>query len=386
MVGPREPLNWVEIDAQALRDNVGEFRRRLGEGPAFFPVVKSNAYGHGMLECAAIVREAGADGLCVNNLDEGIALRRAGHDARVLILGYVPIDGAGEVARLGLEPVVYNEGAADAFGEAGRKAGAPVRVHLKVETGTHRQGVEEDRVPRFVGRILANPGLALAGVYTHFANIEDTTDHTFAQAQIAAYDRIVAAVRAAGADGFLRHAACSAATVLFNRTHLDLVRVGISLYGLWSSRETYVSCLERGKPSLALRPVLSWKTRVAQVKRVPEGGYIGYGCTYRATRDLTIAVLPVGYYEGYDRGLSGVAHVLVRGKRAPVRGRVCMNMCMVDVTDVPGVVPEEEVVLLGAQGDEVVGADQLAAWCGTIAYEIVTRIHPGLPRIVVAAE
>ena len=377
------PLNWVEIDAQALRDNVAEFRRRLGAGPAFFPVVKSNAYGHGMLECARIVRDAGADGLCVNNLDEGLALRRAGHDARILVLGYVPLDGAADAAANDLEPVVYNDGSIDAFAAAGRRLGRPVRVHLKVETGTNRQGVEESRVPEVLRRILAAEGLVLAGVYTHFANIEDTTDHTFAESQIAAYDRMVSLARAAGASGFLRHAACSAATVLFNRTHLDLVRVGISLYGLWSSRETYVSCLERGKPSLALRPVLSWKTRVAQVKRVPEGAYVGYGCTYRATREMTIAVLPVGYYEGYDRGLSGVAHVLVRGKRAPVRGRVCMNMCMIDVTDLPGVVPEEEVVLLGAQGDEAVGAEQLASWCGTIAYEIVTRIHPGLPRIVV---
>lgn len=376
-------LNWVEIDAQALRGNVAEFRRRIGAGPKFYPVVKSNAYGHGMVECASIVRDAGADGLCVNNLDEGIALRRAGHDAGILVLGYVPRDGAADAAAHDLEPVVYNDASIDAFGEAGRSMGRPVRVHLKLETGTNRQGVEEGRVPDVVRRILANDGLVLAGVYTHFANIEDTTDHNFAESQIAAFDRIVGVARAAGATGFLRHAACSAATVLFNRTHLDLVRVGISLYGLWSSRETYVSCLERGKPSLALRPVLSWKTRIAQVKSVPEGAYVGYGCTYRATRPMTLAVLPVGYHEGYDRGLSGVAHVLIRGKRAPVRGRVCMNMCMVDVTDVPGVAPEEEVVLLGAQGDEVVGAEQLASWCGTIAYETVTRIHPGLPRIVV---
>jgi alanine racemase len=141
--------------------------------------------------------------------------------------------------------------------------------------------------------------------------------------------------------------------------------------------------LERGKPSLDLKPVMSWKTRIAQVKTVPEGSYIGYGITWRATRPTTVAVLPVGYYEGFDRELSGLAHVLIRGKRAHVRGRICMNMCMVDVTDIPGAALEDEVVLLGRQGEERVTAEQLAAWCGTISYEIVSRIHPSLPRVVV---
>ena len=181
----------------------------------------------------------------------------------------------------------------------------------------------------------------------------------------------------------LRHAACSAASILFTRTHLDLARVGISLYGLWPSRETYVSCLERGKPTLELRPVMTWKSRIAQVRTVPEGSYIGYGCTYRTTRESNIAVLPVGYNEGYDRRLSGVGHVLVRGKRAPVRGRVCMNMTMVDVTDIPDAGLEDEAVLLGRQDDEGISAEQLAGWCGTIPYEVVTRVNPALPRIVV---
>jgi alanine racemase len=223
----------------------------------------------------------------------------------------------------------------------------------------------------------------LAGISTHFANIEDTTSHDFAQGQFAAYGRIVQTVERLFTGPLIRHTACSAAVLLFNRTHLDLARVGISLYGLWPSKETYVSCLERGKPSLDLRPVMSWKTKVAQVKDVPEGGYVGYGLTWRATRPTRIAVLPVGYYEGFNRDLSGLAHVLVRGKRAPVRGRVCMNMCMVDVTDVPGAALEDEVVLLGRQGDERITAEQLAAWSGTISYEVVSRIHPDLPRVVV---
>ena len=376
-------LNWVEVDGAALRNNVAEFKRRLGTGPRFGAVVKSNAYGHGMREVAPIVAEAGADWLCVNNVDEGAALRAIGTSLPILVMGYVPLDALGAVVENGLDAVVYNVETLEKLEVLARAAGKRVGVHVKVETGTHRQGVLEKDVPSFVKRILASKVLGLAGVSTHFANIEDTTDHGFAESQIAAYSRILESIAAVGAWPILRHSACSAAVLLFNRTHLDLARVGISLYGLWPSKETYVSCLERGKPSLDLHPVLAWKTRIAQVKDVPDGGYVGYGLTWRATRPTRIAVLPVGYYEGFNRELSGLAHVLVRGKRAPVRGRVCMNMCMVDVTDIPSAVLEDEVVLLGRQGDERITAEQLAAWCGTISYEVVSRIHTSLPRIVV---
>lgn len=376
-------LNWVEIDAAALRNNVAEFKRRLGTGPMLGAVVKSNAYGHGMQDAARLAVEAGADWLCVNNVEEGTALRDAGVAPPILVMGYVPLDALEAVVDRGLQPVVYNRETVARLGAIAAARGAVVRVHLKIETGTYRQGVLERDVPDFVRAIDATAGVELAGVTSHFANIEDTTNHDFAESQIATFTRVAEAMARNRSRPVIRHTACSAAVLLFNRTHLDLARVGISLYGVWPSKETYVSCLERGKPSLDLKPVLSWKTRIAQVKDVPEGAYVGYGCTWRVTRPTRIAVLPVGYFEGYDRELSGLAHVLVRGKRSQLRGRVCMNMCMVDVTDIPGAALEDEVVLLGAQGDERISAEQLAAWRGTISYEILSRIHPSLPRVVV---
>lgn len=376
-------LNWVEIDARALANNISEFKRRLADGPLFGAVVKSNAYGHGMVEVARLAASASADWLCVNNVHEGVALRKAGLPLPILVMGYIELSELDGVVTHALQPVVYNVETLERLDAIAAQQGVHVGVHMKVETGTHRQGVLERDVPAFVERIHAARALTLAGVTTHFANIEDTTNHDFAETQIAAYSRIVEAVARIHPKPLLRHTACSAAVLLFNRTHLDLTRVGISLYGIWPSKETYVSCLERGKPSLELAPVLSWKTRIAQVKQVPEGGFVGYGCAWRATRPTNIAVLPVGYYEGYDRELSGLAHVLVRGKRAPVRGRICMNMCMVDVTDIPAAALEDEVVLIGRQGDERITAEQLAAWAGTISYEIVARIHPSLPRVVV---
>jgi alanine racemase len=374
-------LNWVEIDAQAIEWNVGEFRRRLGRDVLLGAVVKSNAYGHGMLEVAELAREAGADWLCVNNVGEAVRLREAGHRGEILVMGYIPLDELEPVVRHHLRPVVYNTETLDRL-EA-LAGDEPLPVHLKLETGTQRQGIPEPEVLAFAERVHHSRRLRLEGVGTHFANIEDTTNHGYAEGQMTAFGRIADELVRAGIDVPLRHAACSAAALLFTRTHLDLARIGISLYGLWPSKETYVSCLERGKPTLDLHPALTWKTRVAQVKNVEEGSFVGYGCTFRVTRDSRIAILPVGYHEGYDRGLSGVAHVLVRGRRAPVRGRVCMNMTMVDVTDIPGAELEDEVVLLGRQGDERLSAEQLAEWCGTIPYEIVSRIHPALDRVVV---
>ncbi len=221
----------------------------------------------------------------------------------------------------------------------------------------------------------------MEGLATHFANIEDTTDHAFAQEQLRRFREGAAALDAQGFRVPLLHTANSAATILFPETQFGMVRTGIAAYGLWPSTETQVSALRMGREDVILRPALTWKTRVAQVKTVPTGAFVGYGCTYKTTHETRLAVLPVGYYDGYDRKLSNTGHVLIRGVRAPVRGRVCMNMIMVDVTDIPGVSLEEEVVLLGAQGEEVVTAEQMAGWIGTINYEVVTRIAEHVPRI-----
>jgi alanine racemase len=383
MSTPATTLSWVEIDADAVCGNIAAFRARVGGDTRLAAVVKANAYGHGLMEVARLAREAGAGWLAVNSLEEAVALREAGHEAPILVMGYVRLSDLESVVRHDLRPVVYDLAHLDALEEAAGRVGRPAAVHLKVETGTHRQGVMPGDVAAHAAKIATSPHLVLDGITTHFANIEDTTDHDFAESQIAAFEEAFRAAAAEGEAPRIRHTACSAATILFNRTHLDMVRLGISLYGLWPSRETLVSSRERHKPSIDLRPVMTWKTRVAQVKEIPTGSFVGYGCTWRATRPTRLAILPVGYHEGYDRRLSNQAHVLVGGHRAPVRGRVCMNITMVDVTDVPQVGPEDEVVLLGSQGDERVSAETLAGWAGTIHYEIVSRVHPSLPRVVV---
>lgn len=377
----RNGTTWVEIGRSALIHNLVTFRRLIGPDVRLMPVVKANAYGHGMLPVAGIAARSGkADWLGVNSLEEGLALRGSGIRLPVLVLGYVPLSGLPAAARAGLRLTVYNRETVRALSRLGTRR--RVSLHIKLETGTNRQGVGLEQAAR-LARIIRDSGkLELEGYSTHFANIEDTLDRSYPQGQMSRYQSMVSGLERLGLGAPLAHTACTAAALVFPQTRRSLVRVGIGLYGLWPSRETMLSAGAL-HPWLRLKPVLSWKTRVAQVKEVPAGSYVSYGCTYRTTRRSRLAVLPVGYYDGYDRKLSNAAHVLIRGRRAPIRGRVCMNLCVADVTDIPGAKMEDEAVLLGRQGGETISADQLAAWIGTINYEVVSRINPLLPRVVV---
>jgi len=380
---PTAYIQHIEISRDAYRHNLDTFRRLLAPGCRLMAVVKANAYGHGLLPIGQLAAEAGVDYLGVNCVEEVAALRAGGIGTPTVILGYVPLHQLGDVVELGAEPVLYNIESVDRLQAESARRGRRSPFHLKLETGVHRQGVMADALPAFIEAVRRSDHLLLQGVGMHFANIEDTTDHSFAQLQLAAYRRMVAGLEAAGLSPRLRHTACSAATILFASTHFDLVRVGISSYGLWPSKETYLSAILQNQQPPVLRPVLTWKTRVAQIKDVPANAYVGYGCSYRTTQPIRLAVLPVGYADGYDRGLSNQAHVLIGGRWAPLLGRVCMNMTMVDVTHIPDAAVESEAVLLGSQGDNRITADELAALCHTINYEIVSRIGAHIPRLVV---
>ncbi len=367
---------WCEVDVDALADNIRTVRRLVGPDVRLAPAVKGNAYGHGLLLAAHAFLTAGADWLCVHDVAEVKALRAAGVDAPLYVVGPVLLDDLPAAAALGARLVVYNRETVDRLASLG----VPARLHLKIETGNHRQGLPLPEALALADRIAAAPHLELEGVASHFANIEDTTDHRYARAQLAAFEQAVRALRAAGHAVPVRHLSNSAAALLWPDQRFEMVRVGISAYGLWPSKETKVAATLAGRGDLRLRPALAWKSRVAQVKAVPEGAFVGYGCTFMTTHPTRLAIVPVGYFDGYDRKLSNVAHVLVRGRRAPVRGRVCMNLIMVDVTDVPDVALEDEVVLLGRQGEDVVTAEMLGDWAGTINYEVVTRVGGHVPR------
>lgn len=373
--------SWISISASALQNNLSFFKAMTRKGTSIYPVIKSNAYGHGMNLTAAIL-ESQADGFCVHSVHEALKLES---NRPLLILGFVSEDPAVIARVLERHDARFTVCGPDqlmAIQAAARKTGSRPVVYVKLETGTHRLGLTPEAARQLIDQIRSTPEIRLGGISTHFANIEDTTDHAFARNQLARIMDFRATLDQPQAVEL--HAACSAAALLFEDTHLDLIRLGISLYGYYSSRETLVSYRQMaGDPDNGLQPVLTWQTRPIQVKSVPAGAYIGYGLTYRAPRDMRIAVLPVGYADGYDRGIAPAGHVLVKGQRAPIRGRICMNMFMVDVTDIPSVTDKDTFTLIGRDGEEVITAETMAGWAATIHYEILARISPDIPRIKV---
>jgi alanine racemase len=375
---------WLEISESAYAANLAFFKRRLPGNTELSVVVKSNAYGHGMAEIARLAIKHGADSFSVHSLDEAIQLRRWGYEQDILIMGPVLIGRLDEAVNHNFRLILYNQEALSALTKITQELQKPVRVHLKLETGTFRQGIAEQDLPAFLEILGRNSLVQPEGVYTHFANIEDTTNHDYAFQQLRLFEKMTQTIKNKGYKEIKCHTACSAAALLFPETYFDMVRLGISQYGLWPSRETFVSYkIKHSKNGEdVLHPVLSWKTRIGQIKEVDANQNIGYGGTFQTTRSSRIAVLPIGYADGYDRGMSNQGHVLIRGQRAPVRGRICMNLFMVDITDIPGVSLEDEVILLGSDGVNQIHSDQLATLCGTINYEFTTRINWQIPRII----
>jgi len=369
-------LTWVEVSKEALRHNIGEFRKIVGKDVILCPCVKANAYGHGLIETGKVFLESGADWLAVNSLYEAVSLREAKVSSPIYVLGYVPLADLAMVCELDLRIVVYDKETVEELG----KIGKPVKIHLKIETGNNRQGILMDDLLDFAGFVSEFSNIEIEGVATHFANVEDTTDHSYAEKQLEKFNTAIERLEDAGFKIKLKHCANSAATILFRETHFNMVRPGIAAYGMWPSKETYISYLKDGGEGFKLMPAFTWKTRIAQIKTVAAGEYIGYGCTYKTGSEARLAILPIGYYDGYDRCVHG-AYVLIRGKRAYVRGRVCMNIIMVDVSDIDGVELEDEVVLIGRDGEEFISAEDFGNFAGTINYEVTTRVNDRIKRI-----
>lgn len=375
-----DPTIWAEIDLAAVAHNVRELRRVTRPEALLMAVVKADGYGHG---AAAVARTALANGaamLAVARLEEGAALRAAGLTAPILVFGRPFPDQAEDLIRHGLiQSVLDLEDAALLSREACAR-GAVVPVHLKVDTGMGRLGLVADcrpapAVPAAVARaaaIAALPGVRLEGVFTHFA-AADSADKTFARLQFEIFTDFLAALVRAGIDPGLRHAANSAAVIDLPHTHLDAVRPGIALYGLYPSTEVDATRVD-------LRPALALKTRVLQVKRVPAGFPVSYGMTWETPRETVIATVPAGYADGLSRGLSNRGRMLVRGASAPIAGRVCMDLTMLDVGGIEGVAAGDEVVIIGRQGDEAIAAEELADLLGTINYEVVFTNALRVPR------
>jgi alanine racemase len=376
---------WAEIDLSAIAHNVRELRRIIEPRVRLMLAVKANAYGHGAVRVARTGLENGADQLGVARIAEGIELRRAGIRAPILIFGYTPPGLVPVVVDHDLTASVFSmQGAAQM--DAALSGGRRLKVHLKVDTGMGRMGMLPDQRRCVPGGVDPGPGavhevlaiaalknLHLEGLWTHFA-VSDEADKTYTRQQLHLFEELIQSLKDEGLNIAMHHAANSGAIIDMPESHLDMVRAGISVYGLYPSRDVDIN-------KVHLRPALTLKARIAHVKQVPAGTRISYGGTWQSSRPTTIATVPVGYGDGYSRSLSNRGQMLVHGQRASIVGRVCMDLTMLDVGHIDNVRVEDEVVIIGRQGDEVISADEVAAQLNTINYEVVTALMPRVPRI-----
>ena len=371
---PERPT-WVEIDLSAIANNTRQVQSLVGPLVRILASLKADAYGHGALKVARTVLHNGASMLGVATVSEAMPLREAGIGAPILVFGYVPAWQMREAVRLGLTITLYSSESARALSRAACTLGQAVKVHVKVDTGMGRLGIRAEQVTEvleLLHEIIDLPGLELEGIFTHFA-MADTHDQTHARMQLARFQNVLQVVEKEHIRPPLVHAANSAAILSLAEAHFDMVRPGVALYGLDPSPEVRLP--------VGFRPALSFKTQVAQVKVIPEGECISYGCAYITERATRVAILPVGYADGFRRAPTNWGNVLIHGQEAPLLGRVCMDQSIVDVTHIPQVRAGDEVVLIGRQGSASLTAEQVAQRLGTINYEVVSEILARVPRV-----
>jgi len=364
---------WLEIDLNAVANNIRQVCRIVGPRVRVMAVVRANGYGHSITHVAQAAVEGGATMLGVACLSEAQMLQAAGVVTPSLVLGYTPAWQAEEAVRRHVRVTLFDLDTARALSQAAQSSGSPARVHVKVDTGMGRLGILPEEVPAFVEGLTRLPGIEVEGIFTHFS-VADEADKSYTYWQLDRFRQVIQALRARGIHIPLAHAANSAALLSVPESHLNMVRVGIAMYGLAPSAQTPL-------PS-GFRPTLTWKTVIAQVKTLPPGSFVSYGNTYQTQGEERIAVIPVGYADGFRRAPAHWGHVLVRGQRAPIVGRVCMDQTMINVTHIAGVRQGDEVVLIGRQGDAEITVDEVAARLGTINYEVVAGILARVPRLV----
>lgn len=368
---------WAEIHLDHLAHNIQSVRGKLAPGTEIMGIIKADGYGHGAVPVARVLRENGVAAFGVATLGEAIALREAGAVEEIVILGLTPSLYAETLVEYNLTPVVMSFENASAVSEAARSAGKTMHAYLAIDTGMGRIGllahdlstVEEAR------RICSLSHLGVKGLFSHFATA-DAADKTFAKQQRDLFLTYLDALRAAGVDPGKRTLANSAAVMELPDAHFEVVRPGIVLYGCYPSGEVDPN-------NLSIRPAMSVKASIVRLARVPKGFSVGYGRRFIAPRESLIATFPLGYADGLPRPYSGSGHVLVRGHVAPLAGNICMDQCMADVTDVPGVAQGDEAVFMGTDGIHTILADDIAAATGTINYEIVCAFGQRLPKIYV---
>lgn len=372
-----EKILWAEVDLKAIAHNIIELRRITNRNSRLMAVVKANGYGHGSVEVARCALDNGAELLGVARIDEAVKLRNEEINAPILIFGYTPPPFYEEIIKLDLTQTVYSLRTAESLSSFAVSNKRRIKVHIKIDTGMGRLGILPDSgsALRVVESIVGLPGLEPEGIFTHFS-MADSLDKAFSIRQFEIFMEFINSLRGEGIEFGVKHAANSAGIIDMPETHLDMVRAGIAMYGLYPSGETM-------NYKTSLMPAMTVKSMIIHLKDVPAGFKVSYGATYETKKPTTIATVPVGYADGYSRLLSSRGQMLIRGQRAPIAGRVCMDLTMLDVGNIAGVKQGDEVVILGKQKDAEINADEIASLIGTINYEVVSSLTERVKRVYI---
>ena len=373
----------VEIDLDALKNNIREIRRVTSPNADVMAVVKADAYGHGALEFAELYEQLGADFFAVSNLEEALQLRIGGIKLPILILGYTPASYAKELSDNNISQAILSLEYAKELSESAKTFGVCVKSHIKIDTGMSRIGImcqdtKRDNAPEEVMEIFSLSNLEIEGIFTHFAvSDEKESGEEYTLHQIECFEYIINSLKENGidTDKIIKHCSNSAAIMDYKSAHMDMVRAGIILYGLSPSSKL--------KGQIALKPAMEIKSVVAHIKDVEAGTTISYGRTFEAEKKMKIATVPIGYADGYIRNLANDAYMIVKGKKAKVVGRICMDQCMIDISEIEGVKVGDTVTVVGKTGNTEITMDDVASWTGTINYEVVCLVGKRVPRVYV---
>ena len=369
-----KPHTWVEINFDAMGNNLDIIKNKLTPNNKLMAVVKADAYGFGAVEVSRYLMAKGVSALAVSVLSEGIELRRAGISIPIIIFNYIPEDNCDLVLHYNLTPTIYSCSFAQALNQSASRWGKQLDVHINVDTGMSRLGVLSSELDNLLNCLKNYRYLNVSGVYSHFA-VADFNDTTYTQVQHQQFANDVEKVREAGFKNVITHMANSAAILRGIAIERDFVRIGAAMYGFYPDNNMQDLWLKE-----EISPVLTMKTVIAHVKTLPKDVYVSYGCTYKTSKETVVATLPVGYADGYRRALSNKAEVLISGKRAPIIGTVTMDQCMVDVSHIKDVEVGDEVILCGCQGREQITMAEMAGWTDTINYEFSCLINRRVPR------
>lgn len=374
-------LIHIEVSQKAIINNLKQLRKSIGNGVMLVAAIKANAYGHGDEEVSKLLAREGVDWFCVNSIEEAETLRKSKIKNPVLIMGFVQKNDLTKVVDLDVRIFLYDLSTAKEMSKIALQKGKRAIVHIKVDTGLSRLGILADKIFLFAKEVNKMKGLELEGVATHFATDDDGNDDGYFRKQLTIFRKVIDDLKKInGLNKLMINGSSSAASIICNDLGFDIVRTGIAIYGYHSSEYVKNHCKKKGMKFI---PALSFKTKVAQVKEITKDSYVSYGCDFKSKNKMMIAILPVGYYDGLDRKLSNKGFVLIKGKKARIIGRVCMNMMIVDVSSIANVRSEDEVVIIGNQGKEQITADDIARITGTINYEVLARLREGIVRYYV---